>query len=68
MTISKAYNLLERDGVSSGGRAGRWWSQRWIPPRSSLQKIEHLRTSLADAVRVARQLGIDADEAMRVFP
>ncbi len=67
MTISKAYNLLERDGVLER-RPGRPLVVAAMDAAEiELEKIEQLRTSLAEAVRVARQLGIDAGEALRIY-
>ncbi len=67
MTISKAYNLLERDGVLER-RPGRPLVVKALePPDLEIQKLDRLRESLAGAVRAARQLGVDREEAIRVF-
>jgi GntR family transcriptional regulator len=67
MTISKAYNLLERDGVLER-RPGRPLVVAALGPAElDIQKIDQLRGSLADAVRAAKQLGITSDEAIQVF-
>jgi GntR family transcriptional regulator len=67
MTISKAYNLLERDGVLER-RPGRPLVVATIDPADlELERLEQLRASLTDAVRVASQLAIDNDEAIEVF-
>jgi GntR family transcriptional regulator len=67
MTISKAYNLLERDGVLER-RPGRPLVVAALDPAQlDIQKLDQLRGSLADAVRVAKQLGIESDEANQVF-
>jgi GntR family transcriptional regulator len=67
MTVSKAYNLLERDGVLVR-RPGRPLVVGELDPaRLALEKLDRLRASLKDAVRAARQLGIATDEAERVF-
>ena len=67
MTISKAYNLLERDGVLER-RPGRPLVVAPMDPAGlELEKLDLVRESLADAVRSARQLGIGSDEAIRVF-
>jgi GntR family transcriptional regulator len=67
MTVSKAYNLLEREGVLER-RPGRPLVVAQIDPADlDLEKLDRLRASLADAVRAARQLGIRSDEATRVF-
>ncbi len=67
MTVSKAYSLLERDGVVER-RPGR---SLVVRARSgselSADRGEQLRVSLADATRTARQLGIAPREALRIF-
>jgi len=67
MTISKAYNLLERDGVLER-RPGRPLVVRELDPEElEVEKIDRLRASLTDAVRAALQLGLENDEALRVY-
>ena len=67
MTISKAYNLLEREGVLLR-RPCKPLVVNDIPPRElALHRLEQLKASLAGAVRIARQLGIDSDVAVRAF-
>jgi GntR family transcriptional regulator len=67
MTISKAYSFLEREQVVER-RPGRPLIVRAIPTTQIRdRKAEQLRDSLAAAVKVVRQLGIDRDEALRVF-
>ena len=67
MTISKAYNLLERDGVLER-RPGRPLIVAKLDPTDlDLERLDQLRASLADAVRAAHQLGVDTREAVRVF-
>ena len=67
MTVSKAYNLLERDGVLVR-RPGRPLVVGELDPaRLALEKLDRLRASLSEAVRAARQLGVDPAEAVRVF-
>ena len=67
MTVSKAYNLLERDGVLER-RPGRPLVVAEMDPSSlDLERISQLRSALAEAVRAARQLGIDPKEAVQVF-
>jgi GntR family transcriptional regulator len=67
MTISKAYNLLERDGVLER-RPGRPLVVAALDPAQiELEKTEQLRARLADAVRVARQLGVTSDEALKIL-
>jgi GntR family transcriptional regulator len=67
MTISKAYNLLEREGVLAR-RPGRPLTVREIPPdEMTKSRIEQLRDSLAQPARIATQLGIGPDEAVELF-
>jgi GntR family transcriptional regulator len=67
MTISKAYNLLECDGVLDR-RPGRPLVVRALDPEElEVEKIDRLRASLTDAVRAALQLGLENDEALRVY-
>jgi len=67
MTISKAYNLLERDGVLER-RPGRPLVVAQIEPADlELEKLDQLRSHLAGAVRAAHQLGVKPGEAVRVF-
>ena len=37
------------------------------PADIEIEKIEQLRASLAEAVRAARQLGVDTDDAVREY-
>jgi len=67
MTISKAYNLLERDGVLER-RPGRPLVVAQIDPADlEIEKLDQLRSHLAGAVRAAQQLGVKPGEAVRVF-
>ena len=67
MTISKAYNLLERDGVLER-RPGRPLVVAQMDSADlELEKLDHLRSHLAGAVRATQQLGIKPGEAVRVF-
>jgi GntR family transcriptional regulator len=67
MTISKAYNLLEREGALER-RPGRPLAVRAIADEQmNKSKIAQLRESLAEPARIVRQLGIDRDEAVAVF-
>ena len=67
MTISKAYNLLERDGVLERRPGRPLVVKAFEPAELELEKLDRLRASLADAVRAAKQLGVDPEEAIRVF-
>jgi GntR family transcriptional regulator len=67
MTISKAYNLLERDGVLER-RPGRPLVVKALAADElEREKLDHLRAALADGVRAAKQLDISSDEATDVF-
>ncbi len=67
MTISKAYNLLERDGVLER-RPGRPLVVAQIDPADlELEKLDQLRSHLSGAVRAAQQLSLKPGEAVKVF-
>ena len=67
MTISKAYNLLERDGVLER-RPGRPLVVAQIDPVDlELEKLDQLRSHMAGAVRAAKQLGVKPGEAVKAF-
>lgn len=67
MTISKAYNFLERDEVLER-RPGRPLVVKEVQgERIRERKVDQLREALAAAKRTAQQLGIDRDEAVRIF-
>ena len=67
MTISKAYNLLEHDGVLTRRPGKPLVVAALDADEIQIEKVEQLRTSLAAAVRVARQLGVPADEALSIY-
>ena len=67
MTISKAFQLLEQEGVLER-RAGRPLVVRGRPPEDArAARIEQLRSALRPLAGKARQLGIGPEEALRVF-
>jgi len=67
MTISKAYNLLERDGVLER-RPGRPLVVKELAgDELDSEKLHQLRAHLTDGVRAAKQLGITPDDAIQVF-
>jgi len=67
MTISKAYNLLERDGVLER-RPGKPLVVAALDPEEiELEKLEQLRSHLSGAVRAAQQLSLKPGEAVKVF-
>jgi len=67
MTISKAYNLLERDGVLERRPGRPLVVAAMDADEIELEKMEQLRTSLTEAVRVAHQLGVDTEEALTTY-
>lgn len=67
MTVSKAYNQLEREGLLER-RPGLPLVVRSLRAGSPhVERLEHLRTALAPAVTAARQLGIAPDDAAEVL-
>lgn len=67
MTISKAYSYLERDGVVER-RPGRPLVVKETDDKNQRSlKEDQLRESLQTSVTVVRQLGVDPDDAVRVF-
>lgn len=67
MTISKAYSYLEREAVIER-RPGRPLVVKSLDSdQMRNQKIDQLRENLASAVTMVRQLGIEHDEAVRLF-
>jgi GntR family transcriptional regulator len=67
MTISKAYNLLERDGLLER-RPGRPLAVKEMAAKDmQTRKIEQLRSSLTEPVRIACQLCIDPAQATQAF-
>ncbi len=67
MTVSKAYALLEREGVVER-RPGRPLVVRGLSAaHTRLARGERLRRSLAPSVAMAKQLGMSNAEAVDVF-
>lgn len=67
MTISKAYGLLERDGVLER-RRGQTLTVRETPGAAArANRLEPLRKQLAGAASLARQLDVSKTEALRLF-
>ena len=67
MTISKAYNLLEREGVLER-RRGQTLVVRERPRAAvATDKLAHLREHLAAAATMAAQLGISRPQALKLF-
>jgi len=67
MTISKAYSFLERDGLVER-RPGRPLRVIQLPVEQLRKhQLDELRAHLTDTVAIIRQLGIDPEEAIRLF-
>ncbi len=67
MTVSKAFRLLEQEGVVER-RPGLPLIVRAVPAEDlETSRRLQLRASLEPAATRARQLGIDADEAVELF-
>ena len=67
MTISKAYNLLEHDGVLTR-RPGKPLVVATLGSAEiEHEKLDQLRASLTEAVRVARQLRVPTEEATKIY-
>jgi GntR family transcriptional regulator len=67
MTISKAYNLLERDGVLERRPGKPLVVKELAADELESERLDQLRANLGDGVRAAKQLGITPDEAIQVF-
>ncbi|RLE32120.1 MAG: GntR family transcriptional regulator [Acidobacteria bacterium] len=67
MTVSKAYGLLERDGILIR-RPGKPSIVRTMPKSKMVEtRTEILTARLSEAVRSVAQLGIDQEEAVSLF-
>lgn len=67
MTISKAYSMLERDGVVQR-RPGLPLVVKDVGEgEARVRRDEQVREALAPVIRVIQQLGIEPEEATRVF-
>jgi GntR family transcriptional regulator len=67
MTISKAYSFLERDGVVERRPGRPLVVKSQTDEQVQERKIDQLRESLTQTVTIIRQLGINHDEALKVF-
>jgi len=67
MTISKAYSLLERDGVLERRRGQTLTVRERQASAAATDRMAHLRQHLADAAVLASQLGISRSQALRLF-
>lgn len=67
MTISKAYGMLEREGVLER-RRGLTLVVREVGAKAQVaSKLDQLRRSLGPSASIARQLGISPAEAITLF-
>jgi GntR family transcriptional regulator len=67
MTVSKAYNLLERDGVLERRPGRPLVVKELAADELDSEKLDQLRSNLIDGVRATKQLGISPEEAIQVF-
>jgi GntR family transcriptional regulator len=67
MTISKAYGLLEREGVLERRRGQTLVVRALAAGEQQTNKLEPLRQHLASAAVLARQLGISREQALKLF-
>ncbi len=67
MTVSKAYNLLERDGVLERRRGQTLTVRALLADEVQIEKLDQLRQHLAPAASVARQLGVTPAQATKIF-
>ena len=67
MTVSKAYALLERDGVLERRRGQTLVVRQRSAPEAEESRLVHLRQRLREAADVATQLGVSRAEALRLF-
>lgn len=68
MTVSKAYSLLEAEGLATRQRGiGMVIAQRKATQKSLNDRLELLRPSLAAAAQHARQLEIPVRDALALF-
>ena len=67
MTISKAYGLLEREGVLERRRGQTLVVRALAAGEQQTSKLEPLRQQLASAAVLARQLGISREQALKLF-
>jgi GntR family transcriptional regulator len=67
MTISKAYGLLERDGVLERRRGQTLVVRALHADDVETHRLDQLRKSLAGPASIVRQLGISPAQAARTF-
>src|SRR5687767_5712792 len=67
MTISKAYSLLEHDGVLERRRGQTLVVRARHADDLETTKLDQLRRALAGPATIARQLGISPAQAVKIF-
>jgi GntR family transcriptional regulator len=67
MTISKAYSYLERDDVVERRRGRPLIVKALDREEITNRKIEQLRGTLTPPARMVKQMGIEDDDAIRIF-
>ena len=67
MTVSKAYSLLEAEGLLERRRGVGMIVAAARRPAPSGQRLNLLKPALAEAARQAGQLGLEAAEALSLF-
>lgn len=67
MTVSKAYGLLEREGVVERRPGLALVVRERAATELEEERLEQLRRALAPAVRLARQLELSEDEAVELL-
>jgi GntR family transcriptional regulator len=67
MTISKAYGLLERDGILERRRGQTLTVREQKADELHAQKLDPLRQHLSAAATMARQLGVTPTQALKLF-
>ena len=67
MTVSKAYGLLEHDGVLERRRGQTLMVRALAAGEQQTNKLAPLRQHLASAAVLAHQLGISREQALKLF-
>ncbi|MEO6992211.1 MAG: GntR family transcriptional regulator, partial [Lacunisphaera sp.] len=67
MTISKAYSLLEREGVLERRRGQTLMVRAGTPAERQTNKLDPMRQQLITTAHLARQLGISREQALKLF-
>lgn len=67
MTISKAYSLLEHEGVLERRRGQTLVVADRPGAEEPSEKLDHLRRHLTESATLARQLGVSETAALKLF-